>query len=73
MVAGIAMSTASVALVEYLREYYHRISQPQRDKAPTARFEVAVCHPAVRITAYAEARGIDLIVLGHCGKTLFER
>jgi len=61
------------AVVENSRKYYHRILQPLRDKAAKAHFDVVVGHPAVKITAYAEAHGIDLIVLGHRGKTLFER
>ena len=61
------------AVVENSRKHYLHVLKPLRDKAPTARFEVAVGHPAVKITAYAEANGIDLIVLGHRGKTMFER
>ena len=61
------------AVVENSRKHYHHVLQPLREKAPKARFEVAVGHPAVKITAYAEAHDIDLIVMGHRGKTLFER
>ncbi|MFY9328225.1 MAG: universal stress protein [Georgfuchsia sp.] len=61
------------AVVENSRKHYLHVLKPLRDKAPKARFEVAVGHPAVKITAYAEANGIDLIVLGHRGKTMFER
>lgn len=61
------------AVVENSRKHYHHVLQPLKDRAPKARFEVVVGHPAVKITAYAEAHGIDLIVLGHRGKTLFER
>lgn len=61
------------AVVENSRKHYLHVLKPLRDKAPNARFEVAVGHPAVKITAYAEAKGIDLIVLGHRGKTMFER
>jgi nucleotide-binding universal stress UspA family protein len=34
---------------------------------------IEVGHPAVKITAYAEDHDVDMIVLGHSGKTLFER
>jgi nucleotide-binding universal stress UspA family protein len=61
------------AVVENSRRHAHQIQKPLKEKAPGARFEVAVGHPAVQITAWAEAHGIDLIVLGHRGKTLFER
>jgi len=36
-------------------------------------FEVAVGHPAEQIVHYAETHGIDHIVLGHRGKSFFER
>lgn len=38
-----------------------------------ARFEVAVGHPAEQLVLYAERHGIDHIVVGHRGRTLFER
>jgi nucleotide-binding universal stress UspA family protein len=41
--------------------------------APEAHFAVEVGHPAVKITAYAEMHGVDMIVMGHRGKTLFDR
>lgn len=61
------------AIVENSRKHYQHVLKPLKDKAPHAKFEVAVGHPAVKITGYAEANGIDLIVMGHRGKTLFER
>ncbi len=61
------------AVVENSRRHAHQILKPLKEKAPNARHEVSVGHPAVKITAYAEEHGIDLIVLGHRGKTLFER
>ena len=61
------------AVIENSRKHYHHVLKLLKDKAPKAHFEVVVGHPAVRITAYAEANGIDLIVLGHRGETLFER
>jgi nucleotide-binding universal stress UspA family protein len=36
-------------------------------------YEVAVGHPAEQIVLYAERHGIDHIVVGHRGRTLFER
>ena len=61
------------AVVENSRRHAHQILKPLKDKAPAARLEVSVGHPAVKITAYADEHGIDLIVMGHRGKTLFER
>lgn len=39
----------------------------------TTRFHAAVGHPAEQIVRYAEAAGVDHIVVGHRGHTLFER
>lgn len=61
------------AVVENSRRHAHHIQKPLKVKAPDARFEVSVGHPAIKITTYAESHGIDLIVMGHRGKTLFER
>jgi nucleotide-binding universal stress UspA family protein len=61
------------AVIENSRRHAHQIQKPLKEKAPGAHLDVAVGHPAVKITAYAESHGIDLIVMGHRGKTLFER
>ena len=37
------------------------------------RFEVAVGHPAEQIIDHAEQDGVDLIVMGHRGKTFLQR
>lgn len=39
----------------------------------TVKFEVMLGHPAESIVIYAEAHGIDHIVVGHRGHSLFER
>jgi nucleotide-binding universal stress UspA family protein len=61
------------AVIENSRHHAQRLQKPLKERAPEAHCEVAVGHPAVKITTYAEERGIDLIVMGHRGKTLFER
>lgn len=61
------------AVIENSRHYHHQLLKPLKERAPEAHFEVEVGHPAVRITNYAEAHGVDMIVMGHRGKTLFER
>jgi len=38
-----------------------------------AKFNVEVGHPAEQIVLYAEAQGIDHIVVGHRGRSMFER
>lgn len=61
------------AVMENSLQYYRQLLEALKAQAPAARYEVAVGHPAVKITTFAEANGIDLIVLGHRGKTVFER
>lgn len=61
------------AVMENSLQHYRAILEPLKALAPKAHFEVAVGHPAVKITTFAEANGVDLIVMGHRGKTLFER
>ena len=61
------------AIIENSRKHFQHVLKPLKERAPNARFEVAVGHPAVQITAYAEAHSMDFIVMGHRGKTLFER
>ena len=61
------------AVMENSLQHYRDLLEPLKALAPEARFEVAIGHPAVKITTYAEANAVDLIVLGHRGETLFER
>jgi nucleotide-binding universal stress UspA family protein len=65
------------AEIERAREHFERDFVTLRERAQAAgiapAFEVVVGHPAHRIVDYAEANGIDHIVLGHRGKTFFER
>ncbi|HEX8013396.1 MAG TPA: universal stress protein [Casimicrobiaceae bacterium] len=63
------------AIIESAREDYERqfgALQARAAKAGvTVEFAVAVGHPAEQIVHYAETHGVDHIVLGHRGKTLF--
>ena len=65
------------ALVETAREYYEQQFGPLQTRAEksgvNAAFAVAVGHPAEQIVHYAEAQGVDHIVLGDRGKTFFRR
>ncbi|MBS1582695.1 MAG: universal stress protein [Acidobacteria bacterium] len=38
-----------------------------------ARFEIRVGHPAEQIVSMAEAERADLVIIGHRGKSLFQR
>jgi nucleotide-binding universal stress UspA family protein len=65
------------AIMETSRNHYARVLQAlkakQRVDAKPMKLEVAVGHPAEQIVLYAEKTGVDLIVVGHRGRSLFER
>jgi nucleotide-binding universal stress UspA family protein len=65
------------AVIENSRKHYDKVLNSQRAKLAhesiKSQFHVVVGHPAEQIVRYAEAHGIDHIVVGHRGHTLFER
>ena len=63
------------AVIESSRRHYTHLLQPLKARVPglTAHFKVMVGHPAESIVLYAEDHGIDHIVVGHRGHSLFER
>ncbi len=63
------------AVIESSRRHYTDLLQPLKRLASglTAHFEVMVGHPAESIVRYAEDHGIEHIVVGHRGHSLFER
>ena len=65
------------AIIENSRNYHQRILAPVRHRVGAsgikAQFEVAVGHPAEQIIYHADRYKVDLIVLGHRGKSLFQR
>ncbi|MBI1965764.1 MAG: universal stress protein [Betaproteobacteria bacterium] len=65
------------AILEGSRKYHHRLlAQLKQQSAGTQlhlHFEVAIGHPAEQIIYHAERNKADLIVMGHRGKTFFER
>jgi nucleotide-binding universal stress UspA family protein len=73
----IAEDVETEAIMENSQRHYEEVQTTLRAAAEaegvTARFSVIVGHPAVQITTYAEKNGIDLIVMGHRGKTFFDR
>jgi len=72
-----AVDVETESLVESGGEYYKEQFAELREKAAslgiTPRFEVAVGHPAEQIIDRAEEENVDLIVMGHRGKTFVER
>ena len=63
------------AVIEQSRSHCNEVLQPLRARlvGQSAQFQVAVGHPAEQIVLYAERHGIDHIVVGHRGRSLFER
>ena len=63
------------AIIENSRRHYTNLLQPLKAQAAglTVHFEIMVGHPAESIVLYAEDHGIDHIVVGHRGHSLFER
>ncbi len=63
------------AIIEESRRHHTHLLQPLKIQVGdlVAHFEVMVGHPAESIVLYAEDRGIDHIVVGHRGHSLFER
>ena len=65
------------AVIENSRTYHAKLLAPLKRlvsaKGVKGHFEVAVGHPAEQIIYHADRYQVDLIVLGHRGKSLFRR
>lgn len=65
------------AVVENSKKHYHELLKPLHARAAAAgvtpRFHVVVGHPAEQIVRHADEWKADLIVVGHRGRTFFER
>lgn len=65
------------AIIEQSRQHHARLLQPLEARLAhgpvMASFHVAVGHPAEQIVRYAEEHGVDHIVVGHRGRSLFNR
>jgi nucleotide-binding universal stress UspA family protein len=65
------------ALIEQSRRHREHALQPVKNRLAGTplkiSFEIDVGHPAVQIVRYAERHGIDHIVVGHRGHTVFDR
>jgi nucleotide-binding universal stress UspA family protein len=64
------------AVIESSRRHYGHVLQPLKTRLATesiqAKFEVTIGHPAEQILRYAERHGIDHIVVGHRGHSVFK-
>jgi nucleotide-binding universal stress UspA family protein len=63
------------AIIESSRHHFTQLLQPLKSRVAglPAHLKVMVGHPAESILLYAEDHGIDHIVVGHRGHSLFER
>ena len=64
------------AVIETSRHHFAHVLQPLKARLATesieSKFEVVVGHPAKQLLLYAERHGIDHIVVGHRGHSVFE-
>jgi len=67
----------AAAVIENSKKHYQQVLKPLHARVATtgvtAHFQVVVGHPAEQIVRHAEDWQADLIVVGHRGRTLFER
>lgn len=65
------------AVLDHSRGYYqkllHSLEPRLAQQAIVPVTEVVVGHPAEQLIRYAESHGIDHIIVGHRGHTVFER
>jgi nucleotide-binding universal stress UspA family protein len=65
------------AVLEHATEYYQSQFAKMKDQAAAkgipCTFEVRVGHPAEQIVHMAEEQKLDAIVMGHRGKSLFQK
>lgn len=65
------------AVIENSRRYFSRLLDELRGhlaaESITGSCELLVGHPAEQIVRYAERHAVDHIVVGHRGRTVFER
>lgn len=65
------------AVIEHSRRYHRRLLAELKSAAAArnvhVHFEVSVGHPAEQIIYEADKLGVDLIVLGHRGRSKFAR
>ncbi len=64
------------AVIETSRRHFTQVLHPLKTRLAAesieSKFEVVVGHPAKQLLLYAEKHGIDHIVVGHRGHSVFE-
>jgi nucleotide-binding universal stress UspA family protein len=65
------------AILENANQYYEKHFADLKEAAASAgiepHFEILVGHPAEQIVHYANVKQVDMIVMGHRGKSLIQR
>ena len=72
-----AEDVESMAVIENSRKHYDKVLGSLRPRLEQAAIKtqthVVIGHPAEQLVRYAEGHGIDHIVVGHRGHTMFDR
>jgi nucleotide-binding universal stress UspA family protein len=72
-----AEDVESMAVIENSRKHYDKVLgslKPRLEQAAIkTQTHVVIGHPAEQLVRYAEGHGIDHIVVGHRGHTMFDR
>ena len=75
--ATLWLGLALVAILESASQYYEKRFAELKEAAASAgmapHFEILVGHPAEQIVHYANEKEVDMIVMGHRGKSLIQR
>lgn len=58
---------------EHFKQQFASLRKKAADRGVTAHFEVVVGHPAEQLVMRAEKHNANTIVVGHRGKSLFDR
>lgn len=58
---------------EYYQGHFAKLRETAQQVNVTPRFEVRVGHPADQIIHLANQEGVDMIVMGHRGKSMIQR
>lgn len=58
---------------EYFESHFAKLREVAAGKGLTPRFEVRIGHPADQIIHMANQEAVDMIVMGHRGKSMIQR
>ena len=70
---AVEMEAVLESATDYYEEQFTALKEKARDQGIVPRFEVRVGHPADQIVHRANEESVDMIVMGHRGKSLVQR